>query len=510
MKQEEKLNPSQAFDVRQQGAIGDGRSKDTLAIQKAIDRAGERGGVVYLPAGNYLSGTLHLRSGVTIELSEHATLMASRDESDFDSYEKLDYESYADHETTYFRHALLCGEDVRKIRIRGRGTIDGQGERRGGPKIIALKRCQEISITDVMLKNAPNYNLSLLGCAHAEIRGVTILNGFVDGIDADCCQHVSITNCRVESRNDAVCLKTSLSLGTRSSTEDITVSDCVLTTTRNAFKLGSESAGDFKNIVFTNCVILHRPEVFEERPAAGISLQAVDGGSIEGVRISNISLTGVCVPVFIRLGNRGRGQVKEQPLPGQICDVSISHVVATQAELAVLIAGIPGQYAARISLKNLRASLLGGGKSVDAHREPDEKIGTYPRASMFGVLPAYGLFIRHAGDLTLDDVQLRLESIDERPALVIDDAENISLRHFDAEPTKGEEPTIWFKQVRGGLLGDVRARAGTKTFLRLSGEQTALIRLLSNDLSKAETGFMMDADVSRNSVLQTDTPAGGK
>jgi polygalacturonase len=421
----------QTFDVREQGAVGDGRSKDTLAIQQAIDRAGQSGGVVYLKAGNYLSGTLHLRSGVTLELAAGATLIASPDESDFDSYEKIDYESYADHETAYFRHALLCGEDVQKICIRGRGVIDGQGNKRGGPKPIALKRCRQIAITDVTIKNAPNYNLSLLGCAHAEIQGVTILNGFVDGIDLDCCRYVQITNCRIESRNDAICLKTSLSLGTRSSTEHIIVSDCVLATTRNAFKLGSESAGDFKNIVFINCVIRHRAEIFEARPEAGISLQAVDGGSIEGVSISNIALTGVCVPVFIRLGNRGRGQ--SPPLrPGQISNVSISHVVATQAELAVLIAGIPGHYVSRIRLSDIRVSLLGGGKSADAHHKPDESIDSYPRASMFGVLPTYGLYIRHAANLALDNVKLRLENADERPAIVIDDAENISLVHFDA------------------------------------------------------------------------------
>lgn len=435
------------FDVRQQGAIGDGCSKDTLAIQKAIDRAGESGGVVYFPAGNYLSGTLHLRSGVTIELSEDAVLIANREDSDFDACEKLDYESFADHETTSFRYALLCGEEVQNICIRGRGFIDGRGTERGGPKPIALKRCRQISITDVTLKNAPNYNLSLLGCAHAEIRNVTIVNGFVDGIDVDCCRHVNIANCRIESRNDAICLKTSLALGARHSTQHITINDCILTTTRNAFKLGSESAGDFKNIALTNCTILHRPEIFQERPAAGISLLAVDGGNIEGVVISDISLTGVRVPIFIRLGNRGLGQIGP-PLPGQLHNVSISRVVAKQADLAALIAGIPGHCVARLSLNNISTSLLCGGKSEAAQLEPAEKIDTYPHASMFGVLPACGVYIRHAVDLTLDDVKLRLENLDTRPALFMDDVENISVRHFDVAPKTGAESMVRLERGR--------------------------------------------------------------
>lgn len=465
-----------AYDVRQHGATGDGRVKDTLAIQSAIDRAGENGGLVYFPSGNYLSGTLHLRSGVTLEISEGATLIASRDESDFDIYEQLGYESHADHETTYFRHALLCGEDLQNICLRGRGTIDAQGSGRGGPKPIALKRCRGISVTELTIRNAPNYSLSLLGCDDAEIKGIAIFNGYVDGIDLDCCRHVSVRNCRVQSRNDAICLKTSLALGVNSSTENITVNDCTLTTTRSAFKLGSESSGDFKNVLFTNCTVLYSPEIFEERPEAGISLQVIDGGQIEGVVVSNISLTGVCVPVFIRLGNRGRGQAEENRLPGKLGDVLISRIVATRADLAGVIAGIPGEYVADISLKNMCVSLLGGGNSADAAREVEELIDGYPRPGMFGVLPAYGLFIRHARDLKLDGVNLRLETPDERPAVVIDDVENIDLRNMFVESAGGSDPVVWFKNVRNGLLEDSCVERDAKAYLRIDDERTTQAR----------------------------------
>ena len=149
--------PAAVFqDVRAFGAKGDGAVKDTAAVQAAIDAAGEQGGgVVMVPAGRYLCGTVHLKSDVTLYLSAGATLVASPDNGDFDPYETLPFKSVSDEETTYFHYALLAGENIHNVAILGQGTIDGNRTRRHGPKTVALKLCQHVAIRGITVKNRP-------------------------------------------------------------------------------------------------------------------------------------------------------------------------------------------------------------------------------------------------------------------------------------------------------------------------------------------------------------------
>ena len=156
--------------VRDHGARGNGKANDTAAIQRAIDAA--PGGVVLFPPGDYVSGTLHLRDRLVLRLAAGATLVASRDNGDFDPPEKLDYNSFADRETTDFSFALLQGRRLQHVSIVGPGRIDGNRRSRGGPKPIALKQCRDVTIRDVTLENAPNYNISMLA-AIASTSGVS-------------------------------------------------------------------------------------------------------------------------------------------------------------------------------------------------------------------------------------------------------------------------------------------------------------------------------------------------
>src|SRR5262249_22940682 len=148
------------FDVRALGAKGDGAGPDTRAVQAAIDAAGRSGGTVYFPPGRYVSGTLRLRSRVTLLFDADATLVASSRDKDFDPVEPLPYQAFADRETTDFRFALLQGHGLRDLSILGPGRIDGRRSSRGGPKLVALKQCRDVRIRDVTLVDAPNYAVS--------------------------------------------------------------------------------------------------------------------------------------------------------------------------------------------------------------------------------------------------------------------------------------------------------------------------------------------------------------
>jgi polygalacturonase len=307
------------FDVRLHGAKGDGLSRDTRAIQAAIDAAAHADGEVYFPPGEYVSGTLRLRSRITIHLDGRATLVASPEDEDFDPREERAYDPSADAETADFRFALLQGEELSHVGVLGPGRIDGRRKARGGPKLVALRRCRGIQIRDLTLMNAPNYNVSLLDCERVDIVGVTILNGHSDGIDPDCCRHVRISHCYIESRDDAVAVKASLSLGVRRGSEDIEVTRCHLVTMHNGLKLGTESTGDFKRIVFSHCAVRGRPHPWQGQLSSGVSLVTVDGGHVQDVRVSDVRMVNVRTPLFIRAGGRGGSQ--PEPAGGTLSNV---------------------------------------------------------------------------------------------------------------------------------------------------------------------------------------------
>ena len=499
------IGESAQLNVRDYGARGNGISKDTGAIQAAIDAAGRSGGAVYVPPGDYVSGTLRLRDRIAFRLAAGATLIASADDADFDPYDELDYESFADRETTDFTFALLQGRALQHVAIFGPGRIDGNRTKRGGPKPIALKLCRNIQIHDLTIDNAPNYNISLLGCDKVDIVGVTIRNGWADGIDPDCCTNVRIASCRIESRDDAIVAKASFALGVRGATENVLVTDCSLVNVRNALKLGTESSGDFRNIVFRNCTISARsvgwkpyPDDWKPRPSAGISLITADGGSLERVRVSGITMTGVRAPLFVRLGRRGLGQTV--PAAGELKDISIAHIVATGATWPSSITGIPGHPVSNISLKDIRITGKGGGRAALLSRDVPELEGQYPDATMFRNVPAYGLYCRHVNGLRAEQLDLTVEQPDARPALVLDDVRQADLRAIAATPSADGGPVIWLRSVRDGTLSGLRRRAGTKTLVRLSGRGTARVRLVGNDLSPVDQAVMVDPEVDAGAV----------
>ena len=484
--------------VRAHGARGDGRTLDTRAIQAAIDAAGQSGGTVFFPPGEYRSGTLRLRSRITLRLEAGATLVASKDDADFDPVEPLGHDPFSDVETSDFRFALLQGHDLARVSLVGPGRIDGNRSSRGGPKPIALKRCRHVGIRDLTIANAANYNISLLGCDDVEIVGVTIRNGYSDGIDPDCCRNVRISRCRVESRDDAIVLKTSFALGTRRATEDVTVTDCHLTTIHNALKLGTESSGHFKNIEFRNCTIVGQSHAWKGDLSSGISLQSVDGGTLEHVTVSDIQMTNVRAPIFVRLGRRGRGQ--EIPTAGRVRHVSISNVVAVGAMTPSSITGVPGASVSDIRLSNIRVTARGGAGPAVATQLVLEMEKEYPDAYMFRDLPAYGLYCRHVRGLTLDNIELGVERPDARPAVVLDDVHHARVRTLHAMPPSDGQALVWLRSVRDCELSGLRARPGTTAVLRLSGAPTARVSLVGNDFSHAARVAMIDGSVASTAL----------
>ena len=480
------------FNVRGHGAAGDGTHLDTKAIQNAIDacaRAG--GGTVLFPAGAYLSGTIVLKSRVTLHLDSGAVLLGSKNLQDYPSLVPA-LRSFTD---TYTERSLIYAEGLQDLGICGRGVIDGQGAAFKGPYkvrpyMLRFVSCRNVSVTDVTIQNSPMWVQHYLACEEVDIRGIRVhsrVNVNNDGIDIDGSRRVRISDCEISSGDDAIVLKATADRPSK----DVVIANCVLSTACNALKLGTESNGGFENIAISNCTI------YDTR-LAGIALEMVDGGVLDRVNISNIVMNGVATPVFIRLGDRARPFTEGGPRPpvGKLRNVAIANVQAVGAgPVGCTIAGLPGHAIENVVLENLRLTFAGGGQRADARREIPEYADKYPEHSMFGTLPAYGFYCRHVKGLSLRNIETSCLQEDERPALVCDDVQGLELA---GSALAG---SIRLKQVKEAFVHGCRAPARVQTWMEVSGNQSGRISVMGNDLGNANKAVDTAGDVPKDAVF---------
>lgn len=295
--------PTSTYDVKRFGAAGDRLTLDTVPIQQAIDAAHEAGGgTVYFPAGTFLSGSIVLKSNVTLHLSPGATLLGSGNFADYAHVDAMRAQLGAKpaapsdfHPELPGRH-LIYAYDAENIGIEGVGTIDGQSaaffdaDMKPRPRpspLIEFQSSRRIRVENVTIRNAPAWTLRPKNCDDVKIRGISLLNSLrainSDGIDVDSSRNVIIADSRIECGDDCIVLKTTLAEGVAGPVENVVVSNCVLMSSASAIKFGTESHGDFRHCLFTNCVI--------RDSRTGIALLAKDGGTMEDIRFSNITIT---------------------------------------------------------------------------------------------------------------------------------------------------------------------------------------------------------------------------
>jgi hypothetical protein len=485
------------YDVRDFGARGDGQTLCTRAIQQALDKcAAADGGTVYLPPGVFLSGTLLLKSGVTLHLDTGCTLRGSVNLRDYPATVSA-YRSYTDN---YTDKSLLYGEKLERVAITGRGTIDGQGAAFQGPYkvrpyLLRLVECRDVRVEGVTLRDSPMWVQHYLACDDVRISGITVrshANANNDGIDIDSCSRVVITGCHVDSGDDAIVLKSTSARPCR----DVVVSACVLRSTCNALKMGTESNGGFQNIVLTGCTIY-------DTHLAGVALEMVDGGTMDRVVVSDITMTDVGAPLFIRLGNRARPfqEGPGRPGLGRLRNVTISNIEATGANpIGCAIAGLPEARIKNITLSNVRLSFVGGGTTEEASRPVPEYPEKYPEYAMFGKLPAYGLYCRHISGLRLINVQLQMAGGDKRHAVVCEDVQDAGIDSLDAPYASGAAPLLRLTDVQGVLIRGCMPPAGTEVFLSLQGARSDRVTLTGNDFRGVKKVVEAGADVPANAV----------
>jgi polygalacturonase len=458
------------WDVRDFGAKGDGTTLDSAAIDKGIDAVSAAGGgTLRFPAGNYLCVSIHLKSNITLYLDHGATLLAAAASEgvSFDPPEDNPASAYQDFGHSHWHNSLLVGENVENVSILGPGMIWGKGltnkdkpKPGEGNKSIALKLCRNIVIRDISILHGGHFGILATGVDNFTVDNLKIDTNR-DGIDIDCCRNVRVANCSVNSpADDGICLKACFGLGFVRDTENVTITNCQVSgyvegtfldgtyqrdeksraRPTGRIKFGTESNGGFKNITVSNCVFDH---------CRGLALETVDGGMLEDVAISNITMRDIVnSPIFIRLGNRARGP--EGTPVGQLRRVVISNVVVSNADpkYASIISGIPGHPIEDVRLDNIKVLYQGGGTREQAALDPPEKETAYPEPSMFGETPAWGFFIRHVKGIQFSNMEIGTMKDDQRPAFWMNDVTDAEFTHVRAEHA-AEVPTFQLKDVEG-------------------------------------------------------------
>ncbi len=419
------------------GAKSDTTVLSTKAIQQAIDICSTSGGGrVVVPAGKYKTGTIVLRSHVDLHLETGATLYGSTLLDDYLPM-KTDYVSLRTWDKTV---QLIFADRVQDVSISGHGTIDGRGaafkklswndEGITRPHLLRFIQSQDINIEDVTLRNSGCWMQHYLACDRVQIHGIKVFNRNNynnDALDLDGCHDVVVSNMIADSDDDAITLKST----SPRRCENIVVHNCIVSSHCNAIKLGTETNGGFRNINISNCVV--RPSADQstqffgdpsKRGTSAISLEIVDGGVLENVHVGNIVAEGTESPIFIRLGNRGRGYAKDVPVEniGTIKDVHLFNITVNGAgRTGSSITGLPGHPVENIWLSDITINQQGGCQQTAI--PADEKEKDYPEATMWGILPAKGFFVRHARNVNFRNISISTTEPDERPEYVRVDVE---------------------------------------------------------------------------------------
>jgi polygalacturonase len=499
-----KPEPSQGvFDVRKFGAIGDGKTLDTVAVNRAIKAAAAvGGGMVVFPAGSYLCFSIHLKSYVHLHLEQGSAIIAADspkpgDQSGYNGgvYDAAEpntaWDAYQDYGHNHWHNSLLWGEDIHDISITGPGLIFGRGlsfgitrEARGnypvyvaeqsgvGNKAIALKNCRNVLFRDFAVLKGGHFALLLTGVDNLTIDNLKI-DTDRDGIDIDCCQNVRVSNCTVNSPwDDGICPKSSYALGYARATRNMTITNCWVTGyyelgsvldgsyRKFAFdfkvyrtgriKCGTESNGGFINITISNCV-------FEG--CQGYALESEDGALMEDITITNTTMRDmISGPLFMRLGSRLRGP-KESTKVGTMKRVLVSNLEcynASQKTCSVL-SGTPGYPIEDVKLSNIYVETVGGGTAEDAKIEPQELESKYPDPQMFGPMPASGFFMRHMRNVEMSHVEIANSTPDARPAFYLTDVERADF--FAITAARGKDGAFALHGVKDLRIGWSRATA---------------------------------------------------
>ncbi len=426
------------FDIRAFGAVGDGKTVNTRAINAAIQAAQAKGGgIVLIPDGDYVTGTIKLAGDITLHIARNGILHASRDSADYAPF------------------AMLLCENAANVVVQGPGRILGDGEawwnpprkipprhhpdtfsleaamamhfdakrqrasRRPSP-FLQFRECTNLTVRNLIIENSPGWTLLLNHCDGVHVKDVVINNNYhgpnTDGINVVGSNRVHIQHCFVATGDDGIVLKNGLSPNQQPMSH-IRISDCSVMSSTNCFKIGTETVNDITDVEVADCTFF--VDGIWPGGLSGMAIESVDGAHVKRVNIRNVTVRNAMAPIFIRLGNRNRGKIKDRM--GALTDVTIRDVRAEGAESPCIISGIPGLYVKNVTLKNIDITYRQAKEQLDIKDPVPEVEAQYPEFAMFGDLPAYGLWARHVDGLTVKNFTVTPRACNSRAKFVLQD-----------------------------------------------------------------------------------------
>ena len=426
------------YNVIDFGARGDGISKDTEAVQNAIDACNKNGGGrVLIPAGKtVLIGTIFLKDFVTLHIENGATLLGS---PDIEDYAENTFRNQYKNEP-HMDKCLIFARDAKSFAIEGYGTIDGNGHPRnftnktGRPMMIRFLDCQDIHIRDITLVNPAAWTSAWVYCDNIVVEGIAIrsrVNHNGDGLDFDGCTNVRVSNSSFDTSDDSICLQAS---DPAKPCKNITITNCTFTSKWAGMRIGLLSRGDFESVAVSNCT-------FNDIEDAGLKIQLNEGGEMKNMTFSNLVMKNVPRPVFMTFTQQrayvGSPEGIYPPMKA-MHNFIFSNIIADNSALdkdaAFFITGRPGHYIQNIIFRNVQFIVPGGGTEEDAARTDIKEYtlevlnGWWPEFHLVGPLPGYGFYVRHVKGLTLDNVNIYRKGKDARKPVFLDDVSDYHIR----------------------------------------------------------------------------------
>lgn len=413
--------PQRELSVAKFGVLADGRTPDTEPIQKAVDTCSTQGGgIVRIPAGRYLCGTILLKNRVTLHLDGGAVLLGSTNPADYRAIETFGQGSGGK-----LGYSFITAVDAVDVGVVGAGTIDGQGkellaalksEHNRRPFLMRFIRCSNVTLRDVHLRQSAVWTVNLSQCHNVTAERLNInchAGANNDGIDIDSCELVHVNECDIDTGDDAICLKTTSQLPCR----DVTITRCRLRSDCATIKIGTESVGNFDNVRISDCELLYAR-------LGGIKLLSVDGAILQNVEITDVTMHAGRIPIFLRLGARLKTFRDGDPKKGigMLRDIRILRFQATAEGPGVVMSGIPDHPIQNVQMDDIDLRLAGGGTQEEGKIVLPEAIDAYPEITMFGKrYPAALLYARHVKGLDITRLKWAFDQPDARPLRVLID-----------------------------------------------------------------------------------------